>query len=116
MNICDNCKKSFSEELILTDHYRGEEIKKYCEDCFYKGAVTAFDDQDLKCDCGQNLVLSINDKVEIIDLARSHGIIDYECEILSEARRKDQNLDELEEKHDTIGFYVLQPEDQEWEN
>lgn len=57
-----------------------------------------------------------NDKEEIIDLAKSEGIIDYECETLNQARLKEENIEILEEEHSSIGFYVIQPDDQQWNN
>ena len=111
MAVCDNCLKEVNEELIATDHFRGEAIRHYCENCFYEGAKTAFEDPTLVCNCGEKMVLEINDKEEIVDLARSNEAIFYQCQKLAIANLANNFdlVDELEKTHETVGLYATQP-------
>ncbi|WP_339213944.1 hypothetical protein [Solibacillus sp. FSL W8-0372] len=112
MVVCEKCLKESTTELISTDHFRGEEIKQYCEDCFFEGLQTAFNDPDLVCNCGVKMVLEVNDKEEIVDIVRENEVIFYACEEIVKARLDMDNniIEELEQNHDLVGFYITQPE------
>lgn len=112
MSVCGNCLKEVNEELISTDHFRGEAIRHYCEDCFYEGVKTAFNDSNLVCNCGEKMVLEINDKEEIIELVHIGEAIFYRCQKVAAAKltRNFVLVEELEKTHDNVGLYAIQPE------
>lgn len=110
MQLCTNCKQSFEEnELIETDHFRGEDLKLYCGSCFIKGARDGFGDKELDCHCGEKLVLEQPDE-EVLELAKEGDVIFYSCKKIIDARNKG-NFDlaeDLSDVHETVGLYVTQ--------
>ena len=112
MSGCSGCHKSFEESLLIaTDHFRGEALVQYCDACFLEGARDAFGDKSLQCECGEEMILEQADE-EVLSLAKDDEVIFYCCKKVVEARLVGNNdlLEQLEDDHDSVGLYVIQPE------
>ncbi|WP_146192993.1 hypothetical protein [Kurthia sibirica] len=95
--------------MIETDHFRGEELKHYCDHCFLEGARTGFHDEELDCHCGEKLVLEQPD-AEVLDLAKEGDILFYSCKKIVDARKAGnfELAEALSDIHETVGLYVTQ--------
>ena len=112
MPVCHGCQQSFEESaLISTDHFRGEDLVRYCYTCFLEGAREGFGDKDLQCECGEKMILDQDDE-EVLSLAKDNEVIFYRCKKVVEARlaEKYDLVEQLEDDHEWVGLYVTQPE------
>ncbi|WP_345240680.1 hypothetical protein [Pontibacillus salipaludis] len=103
LSYCQDCKKEMSEgDLILFDEF-GErsEAKEICEDCLKQAIIelpNGFDPGQCE-ECNQTLQPVLKHFDDIID----EKLVWFSCPSFIEGN----------EEHDTVGYYLAQPETDE---